>query len=158
MAFALPEVLPMVTVPVPVVPPSALLLVLACTVPALMVSPPVKVFTPESSSVPPAAFMVTEPAPPTISETVLDPLEYVSAVSPVVRLTELPPMAYPLAETAIEAKLVPAVKLLFGEGRVPTPVESKIRLSPATGAVPPQLPDVVQLLSAPPPVQVRVAA
>ncbi len=45
-ALALPEVSPRVTVPAP----SAEALVLACTVPALTVSPPAKVFTPESVS------------------------------------------------------------------------------------------------------------
>src|SRR4051812_9414969 len=60
----------------------------------------------------------------------------------------------------MDAKLVPATKLLFGAGRAPTPVASKIRLSPATGATPPtQFAPLVQLLEPPkPPLHVRVAA
>src|SRR3954467_10626866 len=60
----------------------------------------------------------------------------------------------------MDAKLVPATKLLFGAGRAATPVASKIRLSPATGATfPTQFCPVVQLLLTPePPLQVRVAA
>src|SRR6188768_3257783 len=56
-------------------------------------------------------------------------------------------------------KLVPAARSLLGNGRTPTPVASKITLSPATGAIPPtQFAPVVQLLFPPPPFQVRVAA
>src|SRR5437870_1768140 len=54
----------------------------------------------------------------------------------------------------MELKLVPAVMLLLLLN-CDAPL-GNTKSSPATGAVPPQLPAVPQLLSAPPPLQVRV--
>ena len=55
----------------------------------------------------------------------------------------------------MELKLVPAARLLVLLN-LAAPV-GNTKSSPATGAVPPQLPGVAQLLFPPPPVQVRVA-
>ena len=77
-------------------------------------------------------------------------------VAPPVRVIALPDKVKepaPLAN-AMDAKLVPAAKLLVGAKRVDP---AKTNTSPATGATPPtQLAAVVQLLSPPPPFQVRV--
>jgi hypothetical protein len=94
-----------------------------------------------------------------VKETVLVPLVYVLAIRPEVRLTELPVNVHPLAIIVIEAKRVPFVKSLFAVGLVVHPAKSNTKTSPAKGAVSvSQLAAVVQLLSPPPPSQVRVAA
>ena len=81
----------------------------------------------------------------------------VSALAPPDRLNAFPPIvkAPEPALMVMDAKDVPPAKSLLGDNRVLPP---KTRISPATGAVPPQFAAVVQLLSPPPPFQVRVAA
>src|SRR3954469_20265645 len=77
-------------------------------------------------------------------------------IPPTPNATVLPPSAYPVPWIVIEAKLVFAAKSFVLVWRSAT--DGNTRSSPATGATPPQLSALVQLLSAPVPVHVFVAA
>ncbi len=104
-ALELPVLSPRVMAPVPE-PPKALVLVVPLTVPALMVSPPVKVLAPESVScevaefcttpvtlVPMTAEMVTEPLPE--PKLVIVPVLFTDAVESV-RVNVLMPLSVKL--------------------------------------------------------------
>jgi len=80
---------------------------------------------------------------------------FAMARAPPVKTTELPVTTKGPAPAPklMELKAISAVRLLTGANRV---VPANTISSPAAGAVPPQFPPVLQLLSMPAPVQVRV--
>ncbi len=114
-AFAVPLVSPMVIAPVPE-PPKALVLVAPFTSPALMVKPPVKVFTPERVSVPAPVLFMPKVEPLIMPDIVKVPeatlTVYVAPSATGAEIVAVPPMIEfeaPDRVTAVAPEIMPAV-------------------------------------------------